>query len=52
MGYDGYRSIHTEFHENSKLDCPNPVTKEDVKILIEILDNFKRVQNTTSCPLE
>ena len=42
LKYDDYSSIHTELHENSKLDCPNAVTKEDAKNLLERLEKFKR----------
>ena len=39
--YDGYKEIHTIMHLNSKLECPNKPTMEQVNELKEILHKFK-----------
>jgi hypothetical protein len=42
LNYEEYSIIHNHMHENSKIDCPDKPTKEDMKELFKNLDNYKR----------
>lgn len=42
LGYNDYKEIHSDIHEKAKEKCPDKPTKEDVAILRERLDSYKK----------
>jgi len=45
LGYNDYKEIHNYMHKNAKLSCPDTPTMQDVTILKEKLDKFKKCKN-------
>jgi ubiquitin-conjugating enzyme E2 variant len=41
QGYNEYKDIHNELHENAKKECPDKPTREDVETLHKKLDSYK-----------
>ena len=43
--YEDYNSIHNYMHENTKLECPDKPTSQDVELLRQKLKNYKQCQS-------
>lgn len=44
--FDNYKDIYTDLHENTKMDCPKVPTRDEINMLINLLDNFMTKKNT------
>jgi len=40
--YDSYKLIHTQYHENTKLQCPDIINEKDYDILKDNLEKYKK----------
>ena len=46
--FEEYKKIHTYLHENVKLECPDVPTKNETKMLIDILDEYMKNKSINS----